>query len=67
METLVTQVQTSGIANCVPHLRRFYTPLIRACLLNLVAQIALGTPVAAQGHKKLPFCAEIPLILHRAK
>ncbi len=29
-------------------LYQLHSPLIRACLLNLIAQIALGTPVAAQ-------------------
>jgi len=27
---------------------RIYTSLIRTCALNLIAQIAIGTPIAAQ-------------------
>lgn len=27
---------------------RLYTSLIRTCVLNLIAQIAIGTPIAAQ-------------------
>lgn len=34
-------------------LDRFNTPIIRACVLNLIGQIALGTPMAAQARRNL--------------
>jgi hypothetical protein len=51
-------MQSQVIATAKPNsvksssvLDRLNTPIIRACVLNLIAQIALGTPMAAQARR----------------
>jgi hypothetical protein len=42
-ETIKAAVWKAGAVSS-----RLYTSLIRTCLLNLIAQIVIGTPIAAQ-------------------
>jgi hypothetical protein len=46
MQTRVMETPTD--ARSVAHFKRLRRSLVRACALNLIAQIALGTPIAAQ-------------------
>jgi hypothetical protein len=36
------------LVKCLSVLERLNTPIVRSCVLNLVAQIATGTPMAAR-------------------
>jgi hypothetical protein len=38
----------AGVLKACAASSRLYTSLIRTCLLNLIAQIGIGTPIAAQ-------------------
>jgi len=46
MRNELTETAKPDFANSV--LDRLNTPIVRTCLLNLIAQIALGTPIAAE-------------------
>ena len=48
MKSKATEAAASIVPNNAGVLIRICTALIRTFLLNLIAQIALGTPVAAQ-------------------
>jgi len=48
MRRHVTERIKTGVWKASAVSSRFYTSLIRTCLLNLIAQIAIGTPIAAQ-------------------
>ena len=47
-----TETAEPDFANSV--LDRLKTPFVRSCLLNLIVQIALGTPIAAEAQRNSP-------------
>ena len=51
MKSRVTKTPTPGPVDSASILVWLNTPIIRACVLNLIAQIALGTPMAAQARR----------------
>jgi len=48
MRSAVTKRIKAGLPKASAVSGRLYTFLIRTCVLNLIAQIAIGTPIAAQ-------------------
>jgi hypothetical protein len=51
MKSQVTKTDTPQDVKTPSVLDRLSTPIIRTCVLNLIAQIALGTPMAAQAQR----------------
>jgi hypothetical protein len=48
MRSHLTERIEAGVWKASAVSSRIYTSLVRTCLLNLIAQIAIGTPIAAQ-------------------
>jgi len=48
MRSHVTERIKAGVWKASVTSGRIYTSLVRTCVLNLIAQIAIGTPIAAQ-------------------
>jgi len=51
MKSQVTKTDTPQGVRSPSVLDRLNTPIMRACVVNLIAQIALGTPMAAQAQR----------------
>ena len=48
MRSHLTERIKAGVWKASAASNRIYTSLVRTCVLNLIAQIAIGTPIAAQ-------------------
>ena len=48
MRSQVAERIEAGVWKASAVSSRLYTSLIRTCVLNLIAQISIGTPIAAQ-------------------
>jgi hypothetical protein len=44
----LTERIEAGVRKASAVSSRIYTSMVRTCVLNLIAQIAIGTPIAAQ-------------------